>query len=262
MTILERTTALQSTNSMLCVGLDSSLDKLPAGIPRTMQGLLEFNRHIIDATKDVCSAYKLNFAFYEQYGHKGVQVLEETVAMLPSTHIRIADAKRGDIGNTAEAYARSVFEHMPFDSVTVSPYMGADSVIPFLAYSEKLVFILALTSNPGSHDIQRQQVPSGTLYEHVMQTALQWEGPAEKGFVVGATHAQELALVRSRFAHVPFLIPGVGAQGADPADIRRANAGGPAFVNSSRAILYASSGSDFARRARQVAQSTAAELQA
>lgn len=262
MNILDKTKALQSTNSMLCVGLDSSVDKLPAGIPRTLQGMLEFNKHIIDATKDVCSAYKLNFAFYEQYGYKGVQVLEETVAMLPHTHLRIADAKRGDIGNTAEAYARSVFEHMPFDSVTVNPYMGADSVTPFLAYAEKLVFILALTSNPGSHDIQRLRVPSGALYEHVMQAALQWQGPAVKGFVVGATHAQELAMVRTRFATVPFLIPGVGAQGADPADIRRANADGPAFVNSSRAILYASSGSDFAEKARQVAQTTAAELKA
>ncbi len=260
MTAGEKTRRIQESTSMLCVGLDTSVERLPEGLPRTLDGMVSFNRHIIEATKDLCCAYKINFAFYEQYGHEGMTALEQTAAHLPSTHIRIADAKRGDIGNTAEAYARSVFEHMPFDAVTVSPYMGHDSVTPFLAYADKLVFILALTSNPGSHEFQRLQLAGRPLYEIVMDAALDWAGPAERGFVVGATHPQELEAIRTRHPHVPLLIPGVGAQGGDPVALRLANGNGPAFINSSRAILYASSGADFAECAREVALSTAADL--
>lgn len=261
MTTGEKARRLQETTSMLCVGLDTSIDRLPAGIPKTVQGMVAFNRRIIEATKDVCCAYKINFAFYEQYGHEGVAALEQTADLLPDSHVRIADAKRGDIGNTAEAYARSVFERMPFDAVTVSPYMGHDSVEPFLSYADKLVFILALTSNPGSREFQRLSVHDTPLFRQVMDAALTWSGPAERGFVVGATHPRELADIRERYPQVPLLVPGVGAQGGDPVALREANGGGPAYINSSRAILYASADVDFAEKAHEVARMTAADLQ-
>lgn len=260
MTLKEKVDHIQRSNGMLCIGLDTTVDKLPIGFSRTPQGMVSFNREIVEATKDLCCSYKINFAFYEQYGHEGMRALEQTVALLPDSHIRIADAKRGDIGNTAEAYARSVFELMPFDSVTVSPYMGHDSVLPFLSYADKLVFILALTSNPGSREFQRLPTDEGLLYEVVMKSAMRWEGPADRGFVIGATHPQELESIRRHYPHVPLLIPGVGAQGADPAALRAANGNGPAFINSSRAILYASQDTDFAERARAVAQLTANAL--
>ncbi len=250
----------QLNNTMLCVGLDATVEKLPHGFGNSLDELLRFNMEIIEATKDYCCAFKINFGFYERYGSAGYRILEKTREAIPSNHISIADAKRGDIGNTADSYAVSILETMNFDSVTVNPYMGKDTVDAFLRYDNKLVFILALTSNPGSADFQYLTIGSKPLYRHVMDTALAWPSHAECAFVVGATHVEELAELRASYADVCFLIPGVGSQGADARSIHRANAGGPAIVNSSRAILYASSADDYAEAAARIARESAAQL--
>ncbi len=261
MTILEKTASIQQkTKTTLCVGLDTMIERLPAPLPRSLDGLVEFNKIIIEATSDCCSSYKVNFAFYERYGSEGFKALERTRQLLPDEHISIADAKRGDMGYTAESYAHSILKELDFDSITVNPYMGFDTVESFLAYPNKLVFILALTSNPGSDDFQNLLIDNVPLYRVVMRRALQWKGRADRGFVIGATHPHQLAELRQEFPNIPLLIPGVGTQGADPAEIREANGGGIAFVNSSRAILYASKEADFAEKAREVALQTASQL--
>ncbi len=252
--------AQQRCHSTLCVGLDSTVEKLPEGFEKNLDSLVRFNELIIEATKDFCCAYKINFGFYERYGSLGYAALEKTRERIPSSHVSIADAKRGDIGNTAESYAVAILKTLDFDSVTVNPYMGHDTVAPFLSYENKLVFVLALTSNEGSADFQYLQLDGQPLYRRVMEKTLQWPSNALCGFVVGATHPSELADLRKDFPHVPFLIPGVGSQGASAEEIHKANAGGVAFVNSSRAILYASSKNDFAERAADVARATAASL--
>jgi orotidine-5'-phosphate decarboxylase len=242
------------TNTMLCVGLDTELAKLPKGIMRNHQGIVEFNKHIISATKDLCSSYKINFAFYEQYGSHGFDIIEQTLADIPSTHVTIADAKRGDIGNTSTAYANAILIEMGFDCITVSPYMGSDSIEPFLDYDNKLVFVLALTSNPGSADFQHLMIDDIPLYQHVITRSQTWKRKGELGYVVGATHPEQLSHIRSIVPNAPLLIPGVGAQGGDPNVIREMNNGGVAFVNASRAIIYASSCDDFAVSARTKAE--------
>lgn len=242
------------TNTMLCVGLDTELQKLPRGIQRTHQGIVEFNKHIISATKDLCSSYKINFAFYEQYGSHGFDMIEQTLSAIPSTHITIADAKRGDIGNTSSAYANAILSEMGFDCITVSPYMGSDSVEPFLDFDNKLVFVLALTSNPGSADFQHLMIDGVPLYHHVITRSQSWQRKGELGYVVGATHPEQLGQIRSLVPTAPLLIPGVGTQGGDPSIIREMNAGGTAFVNASRAIIYASTCDDFAVSARTKAE--------
>ncbi|MBL7999182.1 MAG: orotidine-5'-phosphate decarboxylase [Candidatus Kapabacteria bacterium] len=236
-------------STCLCVGLDTDMNKLPSPLPKSLDGILEFNRTIIKATQQHCSSYKINFAFYEQYGSAGYALIEQTRAMIPDTHVSIADAKRGDIGNTSAAYAKAILGTMDFDAITVSPYMGADSVEPFLAFENKLVFVLALTSNSGSRDFQYTTSDARTLYERVILQSQQWRRTGILGYVVGATHPGELAAIRNLIPDAPLLIPGVGTQGGDAQATMQANGNGIAFINASRSIIYASSGDDYAHAA-------------
>jgi orotidine-5'-phosphate decarboxylase len=250
--------AQAQTGSRLCIGLDPDMSKMPPKF-RFITGLVDFNCAIIDATHDLACGYKLNWAFYEQYGIDGLRALERTLEHLHKTAphlVTIADAKRGDIGNTSNAYAKAVFEAFACDAVTVAPYMGRDSVQPFLDYADKYTFVLALTSNQGSQDFQRLPLADGSpLYQHVIRTALTWTQHENVGFVVGATHPDDLATARMLAPTAAMLIPGVGAQGGDVAATLAANGDGMAIINASRAVLYASSGTDFAERAREVAMS-------
>ena len=251
---------IESTNSMLCVGLDSSIERLPVGVTRDIYGLMDFNLSIIDATRNYAVAYKMNFAFYEQYGIEGMQALKKTFESIPDGIFTIADAKRGDIGNTSKAYAKMVFDYFHADSITVNPYMGADSVIPFLEYQDKFVFVLGLTSNHGSNDFQRLLMLNNSLYEKVFEVSSQWAGERHLGYVVGATHPDELAQLRGKYPDRIFLIPGVGAQGGDAEEVCAANANGPALVNASRAILYASSNEDYGGKAHVAAKNFSEKL--
>jgi orotidine-5'-phosphate decarboxylase len=240
-------------NSLLCIGLDVDLEKLPSHIKSSANPVLEFNRQIIEATSDLVCAYKPNLAFYEAMGTNGMTALHETLKVIPKTVLTIGDGKRGDIGNTAERYAKSLFDDFGFDSVTVNPYMGFDSVEPFLRNPEKGIFLLALTSNPGSKDFQRFKIGSKPLYEKVIRTAKKWNTNRNIGFVVGATHPKELQVVRKIVSDVPILIPGIGKQGGDLKSSLHygCNKNGKlAIVNASRSIIYASSGKDFAEAAR------------
>ncbi len=241
-------------NSILCVGLDTSIDKLPAMFDSNVSSMLSFNEEIINATKYLVCAYKLNFAFYEQYGVEGMEILAKTIALIPDDIFIIADAKRGDIGNTSKAYAKSVFDYFGADSITVNPYMGRDSVEPFLEYTDKIVFLLALTSNPGSYDFQRLTDSGKPVYHHVISKSSKWSGAGQLGYVAGATHPAELKDIRRLVPENLLLIPGIGAQGGDVEAVLKANANGPAIINSSRAIIYASGGVDFAEKARRAAE--------
>ena len=239
--------------SVLTVGLDTDINLLPSFL---QQDAFAFNKAIIDATQDVCVAYKLNFAFYESLGMKGWEILEKTIQVIPSTHFIIADAKRGDIGNTSKMYAKAVYDHLGCDAITVSPYMGSDSVIPFFREG-KWVIILALTSNSGSRDFQQQTMEDGDrFYAHVMNTSSQWGSADNTMYVVGATHPDDLRKIRSRFPDHFFLVPGIGAQGGDIDATCKAgfNKNGGLLLNASRSILYASDQKDFAERAREEAE--------
>jgi orotidine-5'-phosphate decarboxylase len=241
--------------SMLCVGLDPDWGKMPEHLHSlgVSSALVEFNRRIIAATHDLATAYKLNLAFYEQFGIEGYIAFERTLEIIPSKCIVIADAKRGDIGNTSSAYAKAFFERYDCDALTVSPYMGQDSVAPFLEYTDRMTFVLALTSNKGSFDFQRLDVGRKPLYRAVVESSLAWttaENANNLGFVVGATHPQELAELRRDIPDSMILLPGVGAQGGDIAATLSANGGAPALVNVSRGITYASADRDFDRAAR------------
>lgn len=231
--------AEKRNDSILCVGLDIVADNMPKQIDRSIEGMLAFNRAIIDVTSDLVSSYKINFAFYEQYGRRGYELLEKTVAMIPSDIHIIADAKRGDIGNTSAAYAKAVFEELKCDSITVSPYMGKDSVSPFLGYSDKMVFLLCLTSNSGSTDFEKEKIGDKCLYEVVLEKSMKWGSADNLGYVVGATHPEELKSIRDMAKDRYFLIPGIGAQGGSPEDVMEANGSGPSIINSSRGIIYA-----------------------
>lgn len=241
----------ERNNSLLCIGLDPDPDRLPAAIT-----VAQFNRAIIEATSDLVCAYKPNLAFYEADGLEGLRALEQTLAAVPADIPVIGDAKRGDIGNTARQYARAMFESFSFDAVTVNPYLGLDSVEPFIAYSAKCTFLLCRTSNPGAKDFQDLMILGQPLYEHVAFKAREWNIHGNIGLVVGATYPQELARIRQLCPDMPLLIPGVGAQGGDVEAVIRfgADAGGMnAIVNASRAVLYASKGADFAQAARNAA---------
>lgn len=231
--------AEEKNNSLVCVGLDIVADRMPTHIERSIEGMLQFNRGIIEATSDLVSSYKINFAFYEQYGTRGFELLQKTIESIPKDIHIIADAKRGDIGNTSKAYASAVFEEFKCDSITVSPYMGEDSVTPFLSYKDKMVFILCLTSNSGSKDFEKQKIGSDYLYEVVLEKSMKWGSTQNLGFVVGATHTNELKSIREKSPYSYFLIPGVGAQGGSADDVISANGEGPAIINSSRGIIYA-----------------------
>jgi orotidine-5'-phosphate decarboxylase len=258
--------------SYLCVGLDTDLRKLPRHLLTDSDPVFAFNRAIIDATADLAVAYKPNIAFYEAQGPRGWESLQRTMDYVPADCFTIADAKRGDIGNTSGLYARAFFDPtaagLNFDSITVAPYMGHDSVMPFLDYDDKWVILLALTSNPGSADFQRiitnEENDAQLLYQTVIETAQTWAGPDRLMFVVGATQADELGRIRKLAPDNFLLVPGVGAQGGSLAEVSRrglTSAGG-LLVNASRSILYASDGPDFADRARAEAEALQTEMAA
>ncbi len=255
MTALEKIKNIQQkNNSLLCVGLDSDLSKIPPHLGKDINSLLDFNKSIIDSTKDLVCAYKINFAFYEQYGTEGFKILNETFDYIPKDIFTIADAKRGDIGNTSSAYAKSVFEYFKADSITVNPYMGKDSVAPFLEFNDKMVFLLALTSNSGSNDFQRIESKEKPLYQSVIEKSMNWSAKEQLGYVVGATHPQELQDIRKIIPEHCLLIPGIGSQGASIEDTISANGGGTAIINVSRDIIYASKDKNFADAARNKAE--------
>lgn len=258
---------IRRKQSFLCVGLDTDIRKLPAHLQNEPDAIVKFNRAIIDATAPYCVAYKPNLAFYESLGVEGWKALEDTVKYIrekyPDQFI-IADAKRGDIGNTSQLYARSFFEHLGVDSITVAPYMGRDSVTPFIGYEGKWVILLALTSNPGSHDFQLMTDENGKrLFEEVLTKSAEWAGPEEMMYVVGATQGRMFEDIR-RYAPKSFLlVPGVGAQGGSLEEVCRygmipGECG--LLVNSSRGIIYASSGTDFAEAAGREARKLAEQM--
>lgn len=243
---------IKSQRSFLCVGLDADINKLPKHLLRLDDPIFAFNKQIIDATKDFCVAYKPNIAFYESLGSKGWISLERTLNYIPKTHFTIADAKRGDIGNTSTLYAKAFFETMDFDSITVAPYMGEDSVSPFLGFDDKWVIILGLTSNKGSSDFQLIKDKHGKmLHEHVLSKASQWGDSNNTMFVIGATHPEEFTRIRSIIPNHFLLVPGIGAQGGDLKKVCEYGLIDDVglLVNSSRGIIYAGDGVDFARNA-------------
>ena len=244
---------IQQKQSYLCVGLDADMNRIPKHLHHLSDPIFEFNKQIIDATKDLCIAYKPNLAFYEALGAKGWESLQKTLDYIPSEHFTIADAKRGDIGNTSRLYAKAFFETLNFDAVTVAPYMGVDSVAPFLEFEEKWVILLALTSNKGSQDFQfTPQEDQQPLFEKVMRKAQSWGTPENLMYVVGATHPAHFEEIRRIAPEHFLLVPGIGAQGGDLQAVSNYgwNAYGGLLVNSSRGIIYAGEGEDFAKQAR------------
>lgn len=253
--------------SFLCVGLDTDIDKIPSFLLDHPDPVFEFNKRIIDATKDLCIAYKPNAAFYEARGLAGLQSLISTAQYLPKDCLSIIDAKRGDIGNTSDKYAQAFFDEkasgMDFDAITVTPYMGNDSVTPYLKYEGKWVIILALTSSVGSKDFQYLTTGHGFLYETVIQKAGTWAGPDRLMYVVGATKSTEFTNIR-RYAPENFLlVPGIGAQGGNLEEVCKYGMTKECglIVNSSRAIIYASNGRDFAEAARDEAKKVQQQMQ-
>lgn len=246
---------IKEKQSYLCVGLDTDIEKIPEHLKSHPDAVFEFNKQIIDATKDLCVSYKINTAFYEALGVKGWEALEKTVNYIPWTHFKIADAKRGDIGNTSSQYARAFFETIPFDAITVAPYMGSDSVQPFLNYTNKWAIVLGLTSNEGSKDFQQQRVNNHFLYEEVIKKNAEWGTEENLMFVVGATKAEDISSIRKIVPHHFLLVPGVGFQGGSLAEVSKhgLNKNGGLLVNVSRAIIYAGNKENFAEEARQIA---------
>jgi orotidine-5'-phosphate decarboxylase len=242
---------IKTKKSVLCVGLDTDLTKIPKHLFSEEDPVFAFNKAIIDATKDYTVAYKINTAFYEAQGIKGWEAMEKTLKYIPENIFTIADAKRGDIGNTAEQYAKTFFHTYPFDSVTVAPYMGADSVQPFMQFAGHWAIVLGLTSNAGSKDFQLQQTGDELLYEKVLKTVAGWGTPDNTMFVIGATRKEQLQHVRSLLPDHFFLVPGVGAQGGDVDTVCKnaMNNDGGILINVSRGVIYVSDGLDFAEKA-------------
>lgn len=248
---------IKKKQSYLCVGLDTDIKKIPKHLLKFEDPIFEFNKQIIEATQDLCVAYKPNIAFYESMGSQGWQSLEKSLELIPDNIFTISDAKRGDIGNTSSLYARAFFENMNFDSVTVAPYMGEDSVTPFLDYKNKWVILLGLTSNEGSKDFETLELANGKkLYQEVITKSQEWGTPDNLMFVIGATKADAFKDIRAIAQDYFFLVPGVGAQGGDLETLSQygMNDHCGLLVNSSRGIIYASDGEDFAEVARQEAQ--------
>lgn len=259
MTRAELIKEIKRKQSYLCVGLDTDPEKIPAHLRSYDDAVFRFNREIVEATSEHCVAYKLNTAFYESQGKSGWDAMDKTLSIIPSTHLTIADAKRGDIGNTSAQYAKTFFEVLPFDAITVAPYMGEDSLRPFLEYKDKWTIVLGLTSNPGSNDFQQlnltDQSGGGKLYQQVMKKIATWGSIDHLMFVVGATSPEGLREIRTAFPEHFFLVPGVGAQGGSLEAVSAAglNSDAGLLVNVSRAIQYASSDLDFALRAGEAA---------
>jgi orotidine-5'-phosphate decarboxylase len=257
---------IKATKSYLCVGLDTDIDLIPKHLLNEPDPVFAFNKAIIDATLDLCVSYKINTAFYEALGTKGWEAMEKTVRYIPDTHFKIADAKRGDIGNTSTQYAKAFLQQIPFDAITIAPYMGEDSVKPFLQFEGKWGIVLGLTSNKGSKDFELQpmaEVGAPMLYEKVLSTVSQWGTTENMMFVVGATQADAFVNIRKITPAHFYLVPGVGAQGGSLKEISEkamiADCG--ILVNVSRAIIYASEKEDFAIEARAIAQQYQFEME-
>jgi orotidine-5'-phosphate decarboxylase len=255
---------ISEKQNYLCVGLDSDPLKVPSFLQDFPDPVFEFNKRIIDATFEQCVAYKINTAFYEVSGSSGWATMKKTVDYIPSTHFKIADAKRGDIGNTASFYARTFFETLSFDAVTVSPYLGEDSILPFLEYAGKWTILLGLTSNPGATDFELIDTGRAPLYETVIRKSSRWGTTENLMYVVGATRADMFARIRDIIPNHFLLVPGVGAQGGSLEDISEfgLNKDFGLLVNASRAIIYAGSGQDFAEQAGQAAIGYARQMEA
>lgn len=253
---------IHKKQSYLCVGLDTDITKIPKHLLSNPDPVFSFNKAIIDATKNHCIAYKINTAFYEALGIKGWEAMERTVNYIGDDHFKIADAKRGDIGNTSAQYAKSFFETMPFDAVTVAPYMGEDSVTPFLQHKDKWAIVLGLTSNKGAKDFELQKMEKELLYEKVLKTVSQWGTTENLMFVIGATQPDEFINIRKIIPDHFLLIPGVGAQGGSLRDIseKAMNKDCGILVNASRAVIYTSNGEDFAEKAAEVAKGYQQEM--
>ena len=268
MTREELFSTIKKKKSFLCVGLDTDITKVPKHLLKANDPVFEFNKHIIDATNDLCVSYKPNIAFYETQGAQGWISLEKTINYINKTCssvFTIADAKRGDIGNTSKMYAKAFLETLNFDSITVAPYMGEDSVTPFLEYKNKWVILLALTSNKGAEDFQTTAISKGEkfLYQHVLETSKKWSTPDNMMYVVGATKAEMLTDIRKIVPDNFLLVPGVGAQGGSLHDVAKfgMNKQCGLLVNSSRGIIYASSSEDFAEKAREEAMKLQKEME-
>ncbi|MGH7495344.1 MAG: orotidine-5'-phosphate decarboxylase [bacterium] len=259
---------VSARRSLLCVGLDPELTKLPASLPRNADGVALFCQEIISATAPFAAAFKVNFAFFEALGKTGWAALERVARALPADTIRLADAKRGDIGNTARLYAHAIFRELPFDALTANPYLGEDAALPFLEDPSKGVFFLCRTSNPGSAGVQlfphRPDVDENEpLYLHIARTVAEWNQNDNAGLVVGATHLHELERVRQLCPSLPFLIPGVGAQGGDLEAAMKSGTGSSedlAILNVSRAIIYAGHEKNFGEAAAQEAESLCRQM--
>ena len=267
MTTTKLIAEIHKKKSFLCIGLDVDLNKIPAFLLETEDPIFEFNKAIIDATHHLAVAYKPNTAFYEAYGIKGWQALEKTIQYLNTNHpeiFTIADAKRGDIGNTSSMYAKAFFEDLAFDSVTVAPYMGKDSVEPFLAFQGKHTILLALTSNQGAFDFQTKTIDDKEVYKHVLETSKTWENSENLMYVVGATKASFLAEIRNIIPESFLLVPGVGAQGGNLQDVCKYGMTDTVglLINSSRGIIYASNEADFASAAANKAHELQSQMEA
>ncbi|RIA09007.1 orotidine-5'-phosphate decarboxylase [Flavobacteriaceae bacterium MAR_2010_72] len=267
MTTQQLTQQIKEKKSFLCIGLDVDLNKIPKHLLADEDPIFSFNKAIIDATHHFCVAYKPNTAFYEAYGLKGWQSLAKTIHYLNENHpdiFTIADAKRGDIGNTSSMYAKAFFEDLNFDSVTVAPYMGKDSVEPFLAFHNKHTILLALTSNEGAYDFQTKTLGSQELYKEVITVSKTWKNSNNLMYVVGATKAEYLAEIRRLIPDQFLLVPGVGAQGGSLQEVCKygLNAKVGLLINSSRGIIYASNGMDFAEKAAEKAAMLQSEMEA
>jgi orotidine-5'-phosphate decarboxylase len=267
MTTAQLIEQIKKKKSFLCIGLDVDITKIPAFLLEEEDPIFAFNKAIIDATHHLCVAYKPNTAFYEAYGLKGWQSLEKTINYINKNYpeiFTIADAKRGDIGNTSTMYAKAFLEDLAFDSVTVAPYMGKDSVEPFLAFKNKHTILLALTSNQGAFDFQTKQIDNKEVYKHVLETSTSWKNSENLMYVVGATKAEYFAEIRKIIPDSFLLVPGVGAQGGSLQDVCKYGLTETIglLINSSRGIIYASSEKDFAEKAAEKATDLQIQMEA
>lgn len=263
MTFLEKVRSAQARNSsFLCVGLDTDHRKIPEILKGEKNPVAAFNKAIVEATRDFACSYKLNMAYYEAYGTRGFDAVEQTLSAIGDHIVSIGDVKRGDIGNTSEQYAYAYQEMFSFDSITINALMGYDGVEPFLRREDRGIFFLGLTSNPGARDFEYLELANGKrFYEQMTDTVREWNGAKQNcGLVVGATKPEELRALRERAPELPFLIPGVGTQGGSMEDVLSANGNGIALINVSRGIAGASTGSDFAEAAAKAAEKYVAQM--